>query len=303
MMDSTTLENPIILDDKSHKMVQTLINASHRKLLQLDKVVDWEQGIDFSKPPKLEETGWLYGTEYWERMTPEQRTESLWLETARDVSYFIWLEQALPELYVGYVNKFHAQLEPDVREYLMIFSREEIMHTLMFRRYLKAANLEMWSHPENIPQFSSFERQLPDLHPVYGILWNFLIEWFAEMNSIYQTQHDVIDPLTRTMFREHHLEEVRHIAFAKNVVENYYRQAPAADTARLSEFFRKGYVFLLEEYTYMPEIARFASFDYPIQPGDHEAIRKVRYSEHNQKLNAARFAEITDWCRQYGIVD
>lgn len=295
--------DPIVLNDKSHKTVQTLINASHRNLLQLDTIVPWAEGVDLSKPPKIEETGWLYGTPYWDALNAEQRNEVLWLETARDVSYFIWLEQALPELYVGYVNKYHGHLSDDVREYLMIFSREEIVHTLMFRRYLEAAKLPMWSHPETIPNFSNFERQLSGKHPVYGIIWNLLIEWFAELNSIYQTQHDVIDPLTRTMFREHHTEELRHITFARHVAENYFANASADEVAGVSEFFRKGYVFLLNEYTYMPEIARFTSFEFPIAADDTEKIKEIRNSPNNLRLNEVRFRDVREWCQKYNIVD
>lgn len=294
--------NPIVLNERSRKTVKTLINASHRNLLFLDKVVDWETGIDFSKPPKVEESSWIYGTPYWDALTPAQRNEVLWLETGRDVSYFIWLEQTLPELYVGYVNQYHGVLTDDVREYLMVFSREEIVHTLMFRRYLDAAKLRLWSHPENIPNYSLFERQLAGKHPVYGICWNLLIEWFAELNSIFQTQTDGIDPLTRTMFREHHTEELRHIAFAKTVCENYFETAPAAEIAAMQEFFQKGYGFLLDEYTYMPEIALHASFDFPIQPGDTEAIRAIRNSPNNLRLNEARFRDVREWCRKYNII-
>lgn len=294
--------NPIVLNERSRKTVKTLINASHRNLLFLDKVVDWETGIDFSKPPKVEESSWIYGTPYWDALTPAQRNEVLWLETGRDVSYFIWLEQTLPELYVGYVNQYHGVLTDDVREYLMVFSREEIVHTLMFRRYLDAAKLRLWSHPENIPNYSLFERQLAGKHPVYGICWNLLIEWFAELNSIFQTQTDGIDPLTRTMFREHHTEELRHIAFAKTVCENYFETAPAGEIAAMQEFFQKGYGFLLDEYTYMPEIALHASFDFPIQPGDTEAIRAIRNSPNNLRLNEARFRDVREWCRKYNII-
>ena len=294
--------NPIVLDERRQKTVRTLINASHRKLLFLDQVVDWEKGIDFSKPPKVAESSWIYGTPYWDMLTPEQRTETLWLETGRDVSYFIWLEQTLPELYVGYVNKYHGELSDEVREYLMVFSREEIVHTLMFRRYLEKANLRLWSHPENIPNYSLFERQLAGKHPVYGICWNLLIEWFAELNSIFQTQTDGIDPLTRQMFKEHHLEEVRHIAFAKTICENYFESAPKEEMAEMQEFFQKGYGFLLDEYTYMPEIALHASFTFPIQPGDTDKIREVRNSPNNQRLNHARFRDVREWCEKYGII-
>jgi hypothetical protein len=129
-----------------------------------------------------------------------------------------------------------------------------------------------------------------------------LIEWFAELNSIFQTQTDGIDPLTRTMFREHHTEEVRHIAFAKTVCENYFETAPAGEIEEMCEFFQKGYGFLLAEYTYMPEIALHASFDFPIKPTDTAKIEEVRNSPNNQRLNEARFRDVREWCRKYNII-
>ncbi len=295
--------DPLELNERSRRTVKTLINASHRNLLLLDKVVDWEAGIDLSKPPKLPESSWIYGTQYWDALTEAQRNEVLWLETGRDVSYFIWLEQTLPELYVGYVNKYHGYLNDDVREYLMVFSREEIVHTLMFRRYLNTAGLRLWSHPENIPNYSHFERQLAGKHPVYGICWNLLIEWFAELNSMYQTQHEEIEPLTRKMFREHHTEELRHIAFAKTICENYFESAPVGELQEMCGFFQKGYGFLLDEYTYMPEIAIHASFPFPIQPHDTEKIREIRLSPNNQRLNQVRFRDVREWCLKYNIIN
>ena len=58
------MKNPIPLSAKRSSVVNNLIDASHRKLLKLNEVVDWSSGVNKSMLPKLEETAWLYGTGY-----------------------------------------------------------------------------------------------------------------------------------------------------------------------------------------------------------------------------------------------
>src|SRR5438309_8093023 len=55
----------------------------------------------------------------------------LWREVARDISMFIWLEQRLPPLYVGYINKHRDDIPPHIYEYLMIFSAVGILYTVL----------------------------------------------------------------------------------------------------------------------------------------------------------------------------
>ncbi|ATP28180.1 p-aminobenzoate N-oxygenase AurF [Chromobacterium violaceum] len=300
METSTVARDPLGLSDESRRKVQTLIRASHRKTMELESVLPWENGINLSLPPKMETGSWIYGTPYWDAMTPEQRHETLWKETARDVSMFIWLEQTLPPLYVGYINRFRFDLSPEVYEYLMIFSREEITHTLMFRRYMKMAGLELFQPPGGA--YGSFVEKLPMMNPVIGILWTLMIEWAAELSAMYLTQSAEVEPLTKMMFHEHHIEEVRHIAFGKRIVEHFFDTAPEAELAAMRAQIGQLLRHFKAEMTFNSEIAKHTSFVFPIQPGDEEAIALVRGSANNQRLNSERFAELDQWFAELGIV-
>ncbi|KVC86738.1 hypothetical protein BGV71_10555 [Burkholderia ubonensis] len=295
------IENPIQMSEGDRAKIGVLIRASHRSPMSLEDVLPWGDGIDKSKLPKRKDGGWIYGTGQWKALTGDQQRELLWKELARDISMFIWLEQSLPPLYVGYVNKYPFELHPEVYEYLMIFSKEEITHTLMFRRYMKMAGLPLYSPPKGF--YAQFTQQLPTLHPAVGILSTLMIEWGAELNAMYLTQRDDVDPLTRKMFHAHHVEEARHIAFGKRVIESFFASTPAEVLAPIRAQFAQTYRNFREEITFNRDIALHTSFSFPIDVTDDTAVAEVRNSENNRRLNAERMGEMDRWFAQLGISD
>ncbi|KQZ34438.1 hypothetical protein GPY61_10905 [Massilia sp. NEAU-DD11] len=295
-----TGQPPIIpLSPRGRLGVETLIEKSHAAPMDLNQVVPWRTGVDRQGVPKKMEHCWIYGTPWFDALTDAQRHEVLWLENARDVSMFILLEQTLPPLYMGYLNAHADALAPDVREYLMIFSKEEIMHTLMFRRYMKVARLPLFGAPDGLHEMLTV--QLPKMHPVAGIIATLLLEWVAELSAMFVSQDDVVEPLTREMFYQHHLEEARHIAFGRWVGESFFEHAPDEQATQMRQMMRGLMARLVPQFTYNPEIARHTSFAFPIACGDQSAIDAVRYSERSLALNDRRFAPLYAWLRKVGV--
>src|SRR5262249_14242234 len=124
--------------------LERLIEKSYDDYLDVNRSLDWQWGVDRARAPKRPECCWLYHTPEWHALSEAQRLDLLWKENARDVGTFIWLEQTLPPVYVGYVNTHGDRMPPAVREYMMIFAKEEIVHTLMFRRYVELAGLTLF---------------------------------------------------------------------------------------------------------------------------------------------------------------
>lgn len=293
--------NVFTLEDHRTAHIKKLIDVSHQKFMDVDSVIPWKDGINKNLLPKTPETSWIYGTPYWDELTEEQRKEMMWMEVARDVSMFIWLEQCLPPLYVGYVNTYKDRLSPEIYEYLMIFSKEEIIHTLMFRRFLKLGNLPLYSAPTG-PYVQLYEK-LPHLHPVIGILWTLTVEWAAETTAIYGTQDDAIEPLTRKMFYEHHMEELRHIMFGRRLIESFFNTASDEEKHIVRQQFKPVLSNLVNLITFNPEIVSFLSFKFPANVNDPKVIESIRNSENNQRINPERFKEQYDWYKELGIVD
>lgn len=296
---TAALPDALTLDPSKVSKVQKLIKVSHHDPIDFERSLDWTLGVDRSRPSKLPEHCWLYGTPFYEQLTPEQVNELLWLEMARDVTMFLTLERALPGLYTGYVNRYEGRLSEEIYEYLLIFSREEITHTLMFKRYQRMAELPSYSLEQILVIFSE---QLPSMAPVAGILMTLLIEWLAELGAMHTTQHDIVDPLTRKFFHRHHIDEARHIAFARWIVESQFDIMPKEEVDAIREIARQQFRRLVMAYTYNDEIRSFTSFPYPVAAGDVDQMRKVRFSAHNLELNEKRFAPMIAWLKKIEIL-
>lgn len=291
--------DPFCLSEQKHENIRKLVQASHRSFMDVDGVLPWQDGIDLSLPPKSDNTSWIYGTPYWDALGESECHELLWKETARDVSMFIWLEQTLPPLYVGYVNTYHERLSPEIYEYLMIFPKEEIIHTLMFRRYMKLAGLNLFAPPSG--PYAALLAKLPTLHPAIGILWTLTIEWAAELVAMSSTQDEGIEPLTRKMFHAHHVEEIRHITFGRRIVEGFFNSASHEDQAIVREQFRPVLNNFIGLLTFNPEIVAHLSFPFPADVNDPDVVRSIRTSPNNAMLNARRFKEQRDWFVELGL--
>lgn len=285
------------LADKHRKSVDILIDKSHKNYIDLNSVIDWSSGVNRTMLPKRVDSAWTYGTPYWDKLTEEQRKELVWQENARDASMFIWLEETLPTLFGLYINKNREQLTDQIYEYMMIFSKEEIIHTLMFRRYMKVADLQLFPPPNGL--YDLFVNQLPNMHPIAGVLCTYLVENVAEMGALHATDFDSVEPNTRQLYRAHHFEEARHLAFGRWLTESYVAEAPPEVVAKLGGLARSFMSRLIPQYTYNEEISSRLSFDLGINTS--EAVDAVRRSPNNQRINAERFDEMLNWMKELGL--
>lgn len=293
------MDQMLSIEPKRTPQLQKLIDISHADPIDFLHSLDWEMGVDRTKPPKLPEYCWLFGTPFYDELTAEQRHELLWLETARDITMFLTLERQLPGLYTGYVNQYEDDIAPEIYDYLMIFSREEITHTLMFKRYQKMAGLPQFNAD---PMVAFAQEKLPTMAPVVGVLLTLLLEWTAELGAIFATQHKEVDPLTRELFRRHHIDEARHIAFARWIVESQFEVMAESDVAAIRILAREQYLRLVRGYTFHPDIAQFTSFEYPVKADDIASIKAVRFSDHNIAINLKRFAPMKNWLKKVGVL-
>jgi hypothetical protein len=291
------MERPI-LNLGEHRLGQLdgLITASHAVHMDLNTVIDWSLGVDKSLPPKRRECSNIYGTRHWDVLTEEQRIEMLWQEVALSASQFIWLEEALNPLFFRLLHRHHRRVPPAIREYMVIFCREEIVHTQMFRRYLKLAGLPVYGAPD----LQYFFEELVTMHPAVGVLCVYLGEALAE-EAVMRQQGPGIDPLTRQLFYEHHREEARHLAFGRAICEAFFERAPARAKERMGQLIRGMMSSLVPEYTYGPEIARHLSFDIGIDPDDKEEIRRVQLSPNNLRLTDECWGHLLSWLKRMGL--
>ncbi|MCF2909098.1 diiron oxygenase [Pseudoalteromonas sp. DL2-H2.2] len=296
----TVAEKEILTLTEARKAkVAKLCLTSHAHAMDLETVLPWDKGIDKSQWPKEKDHLWIYGTPYYDQLTEEQRLEVAWLETARDISMFIWLEQTLPPLYMGYINKYYDRLDEITTEYLMVFSKEEIVHTMTFKRFMELADLKIWTPPDGLHEL--LIETLPNMQPAAGVLFTLLIEWVAELGAMHTSQGSDIEPMTRQLFKAHHFDEARHIAFGRWISENYFETAPKQEQEQLRAMAKSVVPQFINMFTYNNEISKHTSFEFPIQSHEQEKINEIWASENNIRINNERFAEFYAWLDKLGL--
>ncbi|MDF7673981.1 diiron oxygenase [Acetobacteraceae bacterium ESL0709] len=287
------------LSSSESRVIKQLVNVSNDESMTLTSIIDHDTIIDKSLLPKRADCAWLYGTKYWDMLDERQKMEVMWAEVGRDASMFIWLEQLLPPFYVGYVNNYREGFAKEIYEYFMIFAKEEIVHTLMFRKWLDLTHEQLWPAPS--ARYSGLLPYIPHLHPVIGVLWTLTVEWAAETNAIFQTQKPEVEPVTKKMFHEHHKEEVRHITFGRKMVSNWFENAPEKDKAIVRGAFANMLDAIIDLMTYNTDLQKRVSFQLPFDASDEAFAAEIRNSENNQRINSQRFAEQKEWYKQLGI--
>lgn len=277
------------------KSVKQLIAKSLRSPLDYHDSVPWDLGCDKTKPAKRFDQVWLYNSHVWSTLTEEQKIELTWLEVARDVSMFINLETLIPQLFMTYVNTHGARMSPEIHEYMMVFSREELLHIMMFNRYLNLAGLE--KHAKN-HYFYKLVDSLLTTTPEVGIVFTLLIEWLAENKVMQSTQSDEVDPVTRAMSRAHHIDEIRHLHFGKTIGETWFARTPPEATAEIRAKLREMVMNIVHA---VPAIQPYTSFALPCDLADPALIAEVRSADNYKRVVEGRYAEIFAWCRLIGV--
>ncbi|MGD0677116.1 MAG: diiron oxygenase [Polyangiaceae bacterium] len=293
------MNNPVLtIATELQTKLDRLIEMSHTNYIDLKSVLPWSTGANRQIYPKRSDACWMYGTDTWNGLSDPQRLEVAWHEIARDCSMFIWLEQAIPPLYVSYVVRHGADLAPSLRDYLMIFSKEEIVHTLMFREYLRLAGLEMFSPPALLMDL--FTKKLPGFPPVLGILCTYLAEAVAEIGFVEGTDGPGVDPLTRALALAHHREEARHLAFGRWIAESHIAAGAAPSAREMARIIEPMMSKLIEQYTFNDELASRMPLGF--SEHDKEAMDRMRCSENNKTLNASRFGHLLRWLKEWSLV-
>lgn len=294
------MDAPLNVPEHAQRLLLNLITKSHEDYIDPLTSIDWSKGIDKTRYPKRKDGCWLYGTEYWDRLSEEQKHEMAWKEIAREASNFIWLEETIPLIFMTAVNQLGTAIPPAVREYMMIFSREELSHILMFRKYLKLADLELFKPSDGLHAFCV--NDLPKMPPIMGTLCTLLVEHIAESGAVYLVSNDEVDPLTREIFLRHHQEEARHLSFGKWTTQAYLESASPEEKAKLKGVVENLLGKLILKYTYNPEIANHVSFDFGIAADDAATAEKVRRSAVNDKHNDDRFHSLLLWLKKAGLL-
>jgi hypothetical protein len=200
---------------------------------------------------------------------------------------------------MGYINTHGDSLPDCLKEYLLVFSKEEIVHVQVFRRFMAMTGLPVFGPPEGLHEM--FVETLPKLPPVLGMLATMLVEWVAEQTAQHAVDAPEVDPLTRQMFRNHHMEELRHISFARWVIAALVEGLSEPELAQLRQFSESLFDRAVRQSTINPEIVDHVDFDLGFGRHDPVGVAAARSSVNNLRINGWRYGPVLDWLKRTGL--
>ena len=201
------------LQPKDRDLTATrLLESSVRNSFDPQLDIDWDAPVEGDLGYLPPERVSLYGTELWERLSPEQRIELAKHEVGSTASVGLWTEIVLMQLLARYAENLdprsaHAQ-------YALTEIGDETRHSVMFARWAdKYGGVEYKPHPV-VHQLGKLFRLVAPTGPS---MWaaTLVAEELLDRLQREGMNDERAQPMSRMVARIHVIEEARHVRFAR----------------------------------------------------------------------------------------
>jgi hypothetical protein len=188
-----------------------LLESSVRNSFDPHLDIDWEapvtDGLGYLPPERVS----LYGTELWEKLSPEQRTELAKHELGSIASVGLWTEIVLMQLLARYAENLdprsaHAQ-------YALTEIGDETRHSIMFGKSLTRYGVPAYGPPRLVRRLSPVFKNIVGGAAMFASV--LVVEEMTDRLQRSTMDDEDIQPLVRMVNRIHVIEEARHVRYAR----------------------------------------------------------------------------------------
>jgi len=208
-------ENVISMRDQGTEEVSARLLASAARLSRNAMTeIDWSQPMDPTKYGCSPEWSSLYGTDYWDELTEEQRISVTRHEFASIMNIGIWFEMILQEMVIRdqYLGDYHGS----EFQFALTEVADECRHSLMFAKASEKMVGTSYRPSKKVARLGKIFMQTAKNEVSYaGILVA------EEVLDVFQRgcmRDDRVLDFIRTVNEIHVLEESRHMKFAREEV-------------------------------------------------------------------------------------
>ncbi|GED96407.1 AurF N-oxygenase family protein [Gordonia crocea] len=214
--DSADVEgNVISLNDQGVEEVSDRLLASAARLSRNAMTeIDWSLPMEPDKHGCSPEWSSLYGTDYWNELTDEQRVSLTRHEFASIMCIGIWFEMVLQELVLRdqYLGEYHST----EFQFALVEVADECRHSLMFSKASEKMVGKSYRPNKLVGRLGKVFKYVAKNEVAYaGILVA------EEVLDVFQRgcmRDDRVLPFIRTVNEIHVLEEARHMKYAREQV-------------------------------------------------------------------------------------
>ncbi|AEF39066.1 AurF N-oxygenase family protein [Hoyosella subflava] len=219
---STRIRNAADVESVAFLQVQTtessaeetgrrLLDSAARKSLDPATEIDWEAPLDPSLYGMTPEWSSLYGTELWERMTPEQRITLTNHEAASISGTGIWFEMILMQMLLRDI--YWRDAATSHVQFGLTEIADECRHSTMFARAATKMGVPSYKPGKAVMHLANAFKSVATGALAYG--GTLFAEEILDMMQRDFMRDERVQPVTRAVSQIHVLEEARHIRFAR----------------------------------------------------------------------------------------
>jgi hypothetical protein len=193
------------------KTAERLLRSSAARSYDPEVDIDWAAPLPEDKYYLPEHRVSLYGTELWQRLTPEQRAELAKREIISITTFGIYAEVALMHLLLKVISSG----DPTTRHAQYAFTEvaDECRHSTMFGRGIEKSEVGPYRVPLWFRALLNVATLLPIGPATYG--GTLLVEELLDRLQRELLADENVQPHIRMINKIHVLEEARHISFAR----------------------------------------------------------------------------------------
>ncbi|MFT3715948.1 MAG: diiron oxygenase [Gordonia sp. (in: high G+C Gram-positive bacteria)] len=215
LADHENVDTVVSLQDQGVDEVSERLLASAAKLSRNAMTeIDWSLPMDPTKYGCSPEWSSLYGTDYWNEMSEEQRITLTRHEFASIMCIGIWFEMVLQDmvLHDQYLGDYHS---PEF-QFALVEIADECRHSLMFAKASEKMVGTTYRPEKVVGKIGKYFRHMAKQEVAYaGILVA------EEVLDVFQRgcmRDERVLPFIRTVNEIHVLEEARHMKYAREQV-------------------------------------------------------------------------------------
>lgn len=191
-----------------------LLKSSASRSYDPDVDIDWDaplpEGLHYQPEHRIS----LYGTELWERMTPQQRRDLGKHEIGSIASTGIFFEVLLMQLLLKQVYRHDPTT--DHVHYMLTEIADECRHSTMFGKACRRIGVPAYGPRKWVRQLAKALPVLGRGPSVYAAI--LVAEEVLDRMQRETMADETVQPLIRMVNRIHVLEEARHVTFARQEV-------------------------------------------------------------------------------------
>ncbi|MFT7837920.1 diiron oxygenase [Saccharothrix sp. BKS2] len=272
-------------------VARRLLESSEALSYDPVREVDWETPLDTDFHGASPEWSTLYGTSYWDEMTPEQQRELTRQEAASVASTGIWFEMILQQMVL---RDFYAKDPTDPAfQWALTEIADECRHSIMFARGAAKLRAPAYRPRRVVVELGRAFKTLASGEAAYAAI--LVAEEVLDVMQRDWMRDERVVPFVRTINNIHVVEESRHMKFAREETRERLRGAGWL-RRQVNAIVVAGASYAIVRSMVSDQVYATAGLD------RERAVREARANEHHRSMLRSSCAGLMEFLSSAGLL-